>query len=168
MSNLSNQRVAYFNGSIVPESEVRVSFRDRGFKYGDAVFDMTRTFGHRVFKLKEHIDRFYNSLRYVRIDPGMGPGEMIRLSEEVLERNMHLLGPDDDYWLGQRVSRGVDAAPGETKEREGATVIIECSPLPLKGGHGSIATASTWSCRRPGARRRNRSARGPRPTTTST
>lgn len=133
MSNLSNQRVAYFNGSIVPESEVRVSFRDRGFKYGDAVFDMTRTFGHRVFKLKEHIDRFYNSLRYVRIDPGMSPGEMIRLSEEVLERNMHLLGPDDDYWLGQRVSRGVDAAPGETKEREGATVIIECSPLPLKG-----------------------------------
>lgn len=133
MSNLSNQRVAYFNGSIVPESEVRVSFRDRGFKYGDAVFDMTRTFGHRVFKLKEHIDRFYNSLRYVRIDPGMSPGEMIRLSEEVLERNMHLLGSDDDYWLGQRVSRGVDAAPGETKEREGATVIIECSPLPLKG-----------------------------------
>ena len=133
MSNLSNQRVAYFNGSIVPESEVRVSFRYRGFKYGDAVFDMTRTFGHRVFKLKEHIDRFYNSLRYVRIDPGMSPGEMIRLSEEVLERNMHLLGSDDDYWLGQRVSRGVDAAPGETKEREGATVIIECSPLPLKG-----------------------------------
>lgn len=132
MSSLSNQRVAYFNGSIVPESEVRVSFRDRGFKYGDAVFDMTRTFGHRVFKLKEHIDRFYNSLRYVRIDPGMGPAEMVRLSEEVLERNMHLLGSDDDYWLGQRVSRGVDAAPGETREREGATVIIECTPLPLK------------------------------------
>ncbi|BBK32627.1 branched-chain amino acid aminotransferase [Stella humosa] len=132
MSNLSNQRVAYFNGQIVPESEVRVSFRDRGFKYGDAVFDMTRTFNKRVFKLKEHIDRFYSSLRYVRIDPGMSPAEMTRLSEEVLERNMHLLGGDDDYWLGQRVSRGVDAAPGETREREGATVIIECSPLPLK------------------------------------
>jgi hypothetical protein len=58
MSSLSNQRVAYFNGKIVPESEVRVSFRDRGFKYGDAVFDMTRTFGHRVFKLKEHVDRY--------------------------------------------------------------------------------------------------------------
>lgn len=119
MSNLSNQRVAYFNGQIVPESEVRVSFRDRGFKYGDAVFDMTRTFNKRVFKLKEHIDRFYSSLRYVRIDPGMSPAEMTRLSEEVLERNMHLLGGDDDYWLGQRVSRGVDAAPGETREREG-------------------------------------------------
>ncbi len=132
MANLSNQRVAYFNGKIVPESEVRVSFRDRGFKYGDAVFDMTRTFGQRVFKLKEHIDRFYSSLRYVRIDPGMGPAEMIRLSEEVLERNMHLLDADDDYWLGQRVSRGVDPAPGETSDQVGPTVIIECSPLPLK------------------------------------
>jgi len=129
--SLANQRVAYFNGQIVPENEVRISFRDRGFKYGDAVFDMTRTFGHRVFRLKEHIERFYSSLRYVRIDPGMSAKEMIRLSEEVLERNMHLLGPDDDYWLGQRVSRGVDGAPGEAPERSGPTVIIECTPLPL-------------------------------------
>ncbi|MCC7276207.1 MAG: aminotransferase class IV [Alphaproteobacteria bacterium] len=132
MTALANQRVAYFNGRIVPESEVRVSFRDRGFKYGDAVFDMTRTFGHRVFKLKEHIDRFYSSLRYVRIDPGMSAAEMTRASEEVLERNMHLLGADEDYWLGQRVSRGVDPAPGEPREQQGATVIIECTPLPLK------------------------------------
>ena len=131
MSALANQRVAYFNGNIVPESEVRVSFRDRGFKYGDAVFDMTRTFGHRVFKLKEHVDRFYASLRYVRIDPGMSPSEMIRISEEVLDKNMHLLGSDEDYWLGQRVSRGVDPAPGEPKEQAGPTVIIECTPLPL-------------------------------------
>src|SRR5215467_2550987 len=104
---LANQRVAYFNGHILPESEVRISFRDRGYKYGDAVFDMTRTFGHRIFRIKEHIDRFYRSLRYVRIDPGMSPAEMIRVSEEVLERNLHLIGNDDDYWLGQRVSRGV-------------------------------------------------------------
>jgi branched-chain amino acid aminotransferase len=63
MTLLANQRVAYLNGEILPESEVRVSFRDRGYKYGDAVFDMTRTFGHKVFKLQEHIDRFYRSLR---------------------------------------------------------------------------------------------------------
>src|SRR5262249_8815085 len=64
------ERVAYFNGRIVPETEVRVSFRDRGFKLGDAVFDTTRTFGHRVFKLREHVDRLYRSLRYLQIDPG--------------------------------------------------------------------------------------------------
>ena len=37
------------NGKIVPESEVMIPFRDRSFKYGDGVFDMTRTFGHKIF-----------------------------------------------------------------------------------------------------------------------
>jgi branched-chain amino acid aminotransferase len=132
MTQLANQRVAYFNGKFLPESEVRVSFRDRGFKYGDAVFDMTRSFGHKIFKLKEHMDRFYRSLKYVRIDPGMSPAEMIRLSEETFQRNRHLLDKDGDYWLGQRVSRGVgDPVAGEAGEN-GPTVIIECTPLPLK------------------------------------
>ena len=132
MTALANQRVAYLNGQILPESDVRVSFRDRGYKYGDAVFDMTRTFGHKVFKLQEHIDRFYRSLRYVRIDPGMSPKEMIQKSEEVLARNLHLLGKEDDYWLGQRVSRGVDNVAGEVPIQTGPTVVIECTPLPLK------------------------------------
>ena len=96
----ANHRVAYFNGNIVPEREVVVPFRDRGFKYGDAAFDMTRTFHGRPFKLKEHVARFYRSLRYLRIDPGLSPGEMVSVSEEVLERNRHFLTPETDYWLG--------------------------------------------------------------------
>ncbi|MBI2964672.1 MAG: hypothetical protein HYY34_00550 [Chloroflexi bacterium] len=69
------ERVAYINGKIVPESQALVSFRDRGFLYGDAVFDTTRTFGHRIFKLEQHIDRFFRSLKYVQIDPGLSPKE---------------------------------------------------------------------------------------------
>lgn len=53
MTTPASERVAYFNGRIVPEREVLVTFRDRGFKFGDAVFDTTRTFGHQIFKLKE-------------------------------------------------------------------------------------------------------------------
>jgi branched-chain amino acid aminotransferase len=129
----TGERVAYFNGEIVPESQVLVPFRDRGFKYGDAVFDMTRTFGHNIFKIETHINRFYNSLRYVDIDPGMSQKEMVDLSMAVLEGNLHLLGPDDDYWVGQRVSRGVDLVGGDMWETDGGSnVIIECAPLPLK------------------------------------
>jgi len=127
------ERVVYFNGQIIPESEARVPFRDRSFKYGDGVFDMTRTFGHRIFKIEEHIKRFYNSLRYVRIDPGMSEKEMVKKSEEVLSANLHLLGPDDDFWVGQRVTRGVDLVGGDMWETSGGpTVIIECAPLPFK------------------------------------
>jgi branched-chain amino acid aminotransferase len=128
----ANDRVAYFNGKIVPEREVVLPFRDRGFKYGDAAFDMTRTFRGRPFKLKEHVDRLYRSLRYLRIDPGLSPGEMVAASEEVLDRNRHFLTPDTDYWVGQRVSRGVDAVGDEGWEHTGPNVIVECIPLPLK------------------------------------
>lgn len=128
----ANHRVAYFNGKIVPEREVVVPFRDRGFKYGDAAFDMTRTFHGRPFKLKEHVDRFYRSLRYLQIDPGLNPAEMVSISEEVLERNRHFLTPDTDYWLGQRVSRGLNAVGDEGWDQTGPTVIVECIPLPLK------------------------------------
>jgi branched-chain amino acid aminotransferase len=128
----ANYRVAYFNGRIVPEREVVVPFRDRGFKYGDAAFDMTRTFHGRPFKLSEHVNRFYRSLRYLRIDPGLSAAEMVAISEEVLERNRHFLTPDTDFWVGQRVSRGVDAVGDEGWEHTGPTVIVECIPLPLK------------------------------------
>src|SRR5690242_20248517 len=94
----ANERVAYFNGRIVPEREVVIPFRDRGFKYGDAAFDMTRTFNGRPFRLKEHVARFYRSLRYLRIDPGLSPERMVEISEEVLDRNRHFLTSDTDFW----------------------------------------------------------------------
>lgn len=132
MSQRPNQRLAYFNGAYLPESEVLVSFRDRGFKYGDGAFDTTRSFGGRIFRLADHVERFYRSLRYLRIDPGLAPSEMIRVTEEVFERNRPLLGPDEDYWISQRVSRGFDAPAGESPPGNGPTVIVECSPLPLR------------------------------------
>ena len=69
MPSLSNERIAYHNGEYLPESRVLLPFRDRGFLYGDAVFDTARTFAHRPFRLVEHVDRLYRSLRYLRIDP---------------------------------------------------------------------------------------------------
>jgi branched-chain amino acid aminotransferase len=129
---LSNERVAYFNGKIVPESEVVVPFRDSSWTYGDGVFDMTRTFNGKAFRLKEHIQRLFHSLRYTGIDPGLSQEEMVAISEDVLERNRHLLGKGDDFWLGQRVSRGVKKVEGDNWDHYGPNVIVECMPLPLK------------------------------------
>jgi branched-chain amino acid aminotransferase len=126
-----SERVAYFNGQIVPERDVRVPFRDRGFKFGDAVFDTTRTFGGRIFKLAEHVDRLYRSLRYLQIDPGMPAARMVQVTEEVLRRNLPLLEPDDDYWVTQRVSRGLDAGDQAVFGQTGPTVIVECQLLPF-------------------------------------
>ena len=90
MTQPTNSRLAWFNGKFMPENQVLISFRDRSWKYGDGAFDMTRTFNGRAFRLKEHIDRFYRSLRYLRLDPGMSPQEMIDVSEQIVARNEHL------------------------------------------------------------------------------
>jgi branched-chain amino acid aminotransferase len=92
---------------------------------------MTRTFGHRLFKVKEHVDRLYRSLKYLRIDPGIAPERMCALTEELFERNRHLLGPDDDFWVGQRISRGVRRVDGDGLDHHGPNVVLECMPLPL-------------------------------------
>jgi len=132
MTQPTNSRLAWFNGKFMPENQVLISFRDRSWKYGDGAFDMTRTFNGRVFRLKEHIDRFYRSLRYLRLDPGMSPHEMIDVSEQIVARNEHLRSKAGDWWIGQRVSRGVDPIDDEVPEHTGSTVIVECTPLPLK------------------------------------
>jgi branched-chain amino acid aminotransferase len=131
MTALANERVSYFNGKIVPEREVLIPFRDRGFMKGDAAFDTTRTFNHKIFKLKEHLERFYRSLRYLQIDPQLSPKEMSDITEDVVARNLHLIDKGDDYWVSQRVSRGLDSADRIGRTTSPPTVIVECQPLPL-------------------------------------
>ena len=126
---MKNNRVAYVNGEIVPEVEAKVSYNDVGFLYGDAVFDTTRTFGGKIFRLQQHLDRFFQSLKYMRIDPLMTQDEMSDITMEVLERNLPLLGDNDDYWVSQRVSRGVRQDLGGLSN---PTVVIETFPLAFK------------------------------------
>ena len=132
MTERANQRIAYFNGNYVPEAEVRVPYRDRSFIYGDGCFDMTRTFAGKPFRVEEHIDRFYRSLAYLRIDIGMPAKQMIDVTHEVVRRNAHLLGEGQDWWVGQRVSRGVKAVGDEGWDHVGPNVIVDCQPLPFK------------------------------------
>ena len=82
---MSTGRVAYVNGEILPESQASVSINDRGFLYGDAVFDTTRTFNGEIFRLEQHLDRFYESLRYMRIDSPVDKAEMKEVTLKILD-----------------------------------------------------------------------------------
>ena len=124
---MAQERVVYINGEIVPESGAKVSIRDAGFVRGDAVFDVTRTFGGEIFRLSEHLDRLYDSLKYLRIDPGVAKDRMAEITMQILDANLPLLEPGDDYWVAQRVTRGV-----HTEDGDRPTVIVECTPLPFK------------------------------------
>lgn len=121
----SNERIAYVNGEMVPESKAVISVYDRGYRWGDGVYDVERTFNGKVFKLRPHLDRLYRSLRYTQIDPGLTEDEMERITLEVVEANRHLLEPNDDFTVNQVVSRGnVDQ-----HLHQGANVSVYCSPV---------------------------------------
>ena len=98
------ERVVYINEEFLPESKACVSFRDRGFVLGDAVFDAERTFNGRIFRLEAHISRLFKSLDKAKIDPGLSQSRMIEITHEVLEKNRDLLKPGEDYWIMQRVT----------------------------------------------------------------
>jgi branched-chain amino acid aminotransferase len=131
MSLRANERVAWLKGELMPEREVRIPLRDSSRVYGDGCFDMTRTFGHRLLELRAHVDRLHRSLKHLRINPGFGPERMCLLTAELLEGNRHLLGPDDDCWVGQRISCGVRPFDGDSLEHHGPNIAHECPPLPL-------------------------------------
>jgi branched-chain amino acid aminotransferase len=117
------ERIVYLNGAFVPESQAKVSVLDSGFNAGDGVYDVIRTFGHKPFRLREHTERLFRSLRYTRIDCGMPLDAMEKITFEVLERNMPMLLPNDDLALWQVVSRGVRSSIGN-RVAGGATVTV--------------------------------------------
>ena len=63
-----NSRKVYFNGKFVNEEEAKISIYDSALMFGDMVFEMTRSFDGKQFKLKEHIDRLYTGLKILRIN----------------------------------------------------------------------------------------------------
>ena len=60
--------IIYLNGNYVPEEEAKISVFDHGFLYGDGVFEGIRAYNGRVFKLKEHLDRFYESAKSIMLE----------------------------------------------------------------------------------------------------
>jgi branched-chain amino acid aminotransferase len=101
-----SEYVAYLNGEFIPESECKLHVAERGIQRGDLVFDAERTFDGAVFRLRDHLERIYRSLKYMRIDPGMTIDEMEELTLEVVRRNDPLRAQAHDHWVNQIVTRG--------------------------------------------------------------
>lgn len=82
-----SERMVYVNGEIVPEEAARISALDRGFTLGDGVFDTVRAVEGRVFRLVDHLVRLGSSAGVIGLELPMGPEELSRAVEEVLETN---------------------------------------------------------------------------------
>ena len=99
-------RIVYFNGEFVPESEARVSIFDSALMFGDMAFEMTRTFGQEAFRLDDHLDRLYASLKLLEIDCGLSIDQMRQITLDTLARNLPTEADDVDWQIMHDISRG--------------------------------------------------------------
>lgn len=79
--------VVYLDGQFIKKEEARISVFDRGVLYGDGIFEGIRAYNNRVFKLKEHIDRLYESAKAILLNIPIDKQEMMNVVLETLRRN---------------------------------------------------------------------------------
>lgn len=140
----------WINGQYVARNEASIPMTDRGFRLGDVVFDTSRTFNGKVFRLREHLVRLYRSLQYTRIDPGMSLSEMENLTLEVVERNESIRATGDDYMITQIVTRGEGGRVGRDMDANVSIWIdpidfVRYSPEFQNGAHVVIPKTRSYS-----------------------
>ena len=107
MNTKKKQRVVYFNGHFVPESEAKVSIYDSSLMFGDMVFEMTRSFNKKQFKLKDHISRLMQGIKILRIPFDHSAAEIEKACNKTIEMNsdidgkiiIHCVGKNRNYAL---------------------------------------------------------------------
>ena len=77
----------YLNGKFVDRAQATVSIFDHGLLYGDGVFEGIRSYGGRVFKLKEHIDRLYESAHTIMLTIPYTKPELVDIVKQSLRVN---------------------------------------------------------------------------------
>lgn len=117
----------YINGSFVPRSEAKVSVFDRGYLYGDGVFEGIRGYNGRIFRLDQHLERLYRGAKAIWLDMPMTPEELKDVICETVRRN----GLKDCY-VRVVVSRGEgDLGLNPLNCRGPATVAVIASHIAL-------------------------------------
>ncbi len=115
--------LVYMNGKFVPESEARISVFDRGFLYGDGVFEGIRAYNGKVFRLYEHIDRLYDCARVIDLQIPISKEEFANAILETLRRNNL-----KDAYIRPIVTRGVGDLGLDPRKCENPNVIIITKP----------------------------------------
>lgn len=115
---------AYLNGEFLPLDRARISVLDRGFIFGDGVYEVIPVYSRRPFRLPEHLARLQRSLNAIRLANPLADAEWTRLLHDLIARNG---GEDQSIYL--QVTRGVakrdHAFPTDAKP----TVFMMASPL---------------------------------------
>ena len=129
MKNKKTIRTVYFNGDFVPETEARISIYDSALMFGDMVFEMTRSFNGKQFKLKEHLQRLYTGIKILRIPMKLSIEEMENAVHKTVEKNLEAFDKDDEHRILIDISRGILSIYEDVDIKKGPNVVIADFPL---------------------------------------
>lgn len=126
----------YLDGTYVPLNEARVSVLDRGFIFGDAVYEVVPAYAGRPFRLEHHLARLDRSLAELRIPAPLSHAQWSGIAQRLIEGRAlaeHTSPEKQDSLVYMQVTRGVamrDHAmvPGLTP-----TVFVMCNPMSVPG-----------------------------------
>lgn len=94
-------RIVYLNGEMVPHEQATVHVYDHGFLYGDGVFEGLRIYSGKVFKLREHLERLYESANHICLTIPLSLAEMEFAVKKTVDANKL-----EDGYIRLVVSRG--------------------------------------------------------------
>jgi D-alanine transaminase len=118
-------RIVYLNGELLPLANAKVSVLDRGFIYGDGVYEVIPVYGRRPFRMPQHLARLSRTLDGVRLaDPH--PDGWERLIGDLVSRQ-----PFDDQAVYLQITRGVAKRDHAFPEGVAPTVFMMSNPLVL-------------------------------------
>ena len=114
----------YLNGDFMPLEEARIPVLDRGFIFGDGVYEVIPVYSRKPFRLAEHLLRLQHSLDGIRLQNPHSDDEWSRLVEQIIVRN-----ESDDQYLYLHVTRGVAKRDHAFPKGVMPTVFIMSNPL---------------------------------------
>lgn len=118
--------LVYINGEYYPKSEAKISVFDHGLLYGDGVFEGIRAYNGVVFKLKEHIDRLYDSAKSIMLKIPLTKEQMINAVLETLRKNNLR-----DAYIRLLITRGIGDLGLDPRKCLNPTVIIIADTIRL-------------------------------------
>lgn len=125
-----SSRQVWMNGSFINESEAKLSIYDSALMFGDMVFEMTRSFNGKQFKLEEHFDRLFYGLKILRIEIPYSKTFLMEICQEIQSINAPYFDQEDEHRLLIDVSRGLlGLYQGVVNVNPGPNIVIADFPL---------------------------------------
>ncbi|MEA1989864.1 MAG: D-amino acid aminotransferase [Pseudomonadota bacterium] len=102
MTDSVNQQIVYLNGSYLPMMESQISTQDRGFLFGDGVYEVIPVYQRKLFRFDAHIQRLKNSLKATSITNPFSDSEWLKILETLVAKHDW-----QDQYIYLQVTRGV-------------------------------------------------------------